>query len=217
MTPPEEVLEISYENWIVYVFEGDPDDKPMIVLSNKALAEYLAMLFESPQILLNRYPKNQIANGLGYIGSISSEWFWDARSVDVPIDLQVRWILAIFPLYRELFAPLCNDTLDYDPSTDLLESTLFLFWDRDCLEGAAMFPEEQHSEHLVDPIFEVLTDILTLDHLLCQQSALHGLGHLYHWNEERVPTIIDRYIETHTDIPEKLMQYAREAREGDVL
>ncbi len=122
---------------------------------------------------------------------------------------------AIFPLFRDLFQRVCSKHLSHldAASANPLNSACYMFWDMDCLEGAAMFPGY---EHLVDPIFEVLEQILGLKSPPCRESALHGLGHLQPYHPERVRRIIDESIRQSEWNSPRLRLYARRARTGTV-
>ena len=139
----------------------------------------------------------QVNQGLYFICSHGSEYFHAARESKNK-ELQVEWVFSILLLYRDLFTKLCSDYfghLDAGPEPPSpLNETCYMFWDLDCLEGAAMFPGE---EHLVDPIFQVLTGILELPSLACQESALHGLGHLQMSHGKRVQQIIGATMEVY--------------------
>ena len=73
-----------------------------------------------------------------------------------------------------------------------------------------MFPGH---EHLVDPIFEVLGAALSLSSIACQESALHGLGHLQSAHPDRVDHLIDKYLSRGKPTQE-LKDYAMAASAG---
>ncbi len=207
----------SYDDWLLHVFEERPNHDTTVLIDDVTIAGFLLRLFSAPAFLFGRYSKRQIADGISRICSINSSWLRDARSQAVPKDMQVQWVRAIATLYRDLFAVACENRLGLPPDDYPLENAVFLFWDMDCLEGAAMFPEEQHSAHLVDPIFDVLQEILEIDHLVCKESALHGLGTIQPWQEERVAAIIDRFLAIQSAVTDELKKYAALCREGDML
>jgi hypothetical protein len=60
------------------------------------------------------------------------------------------------------------------------------------------------------------TDILHLDSLACQESALHGLGHWQPEHEEKVAAIIDDFCEAYRETDPRLLVYAKSARCGCV-
>lgn len=57
---------------------------------------------------------------------------------------------------------------------------------------------------------------LAIDHLSCQEGALHGLGHWQLYYPDRVVPIIDAYLASDITKPE-LAQYAQNARRGEIL
>ena len=62
-----------------------------------------------------------------------------------------------------------------------------------------------------------MAEILALDSLACQESALHGLGHWQHAYPEEVQQIIDRFLNANKNLRPELAAYARSARTGCVL
>jgi hypothetical protein len=219
---------LTFEEWVEYVFAwevGEPewymrqDDqgrplnwwKPEPV----TIATYLADLFEDAGGLADRYSAYQLNQGFWFLAGTPSGYFHIAREASVPIELQQRWVRAIYPLFRDLFRKVCSRHLSHlDPGlANPLNSACYMFWDMDCLEGAAMFPGY---EHLVDPIFEVLEQVLALKSPACRESALHGLGHLQQYHPERVRRIIDGFIRESRWSSPRLRLYARRARTGTV-
>lgn len=59
--------------------------------------------------------------------------------------------------------------------------------------------------------------ILAIDHVACQESALHGLGHWHHDHPAAVEGIIDEFLERKSSFRGELREYADSARAGCVL
>ena len=59
--------------------------------------------------------------------------------------------------------------------------------------------------------------ILVFKSLACQESALHGLGHLQRDYDRQVSAIIDGFLAANPDIDTRLASYANSARCGCVL
>lgn len=215
----------AFDEWVRYcMLDGydafhkrKPVVWPMERIPALTLAEYLARLFEAAGVWVNAYTPQQIANAVWFIGGVGSEYFHQARDASVPNGLQVRWVRSISTLYRQVFDPLCNrcNTRRRDDLTneDPIDIAVYMFWDMNCLTGAAMFPG---SPHLVDPIFTVLQDALNCRTCACKKSALHGLGHLQPYHSQKVEKIIDKFLRKRSNIPEWLATYAMAARSGVV-
>jgi hypothetical protein len=191
--------------------ESSPDLDPV------TLAVYLARLFEKPGFVTQRYSDEQIANAIWYICGVGSCYFHEARDKVVPQEVQVRWVRALATFYSDLLDQVCNEH-GACPDVELIDSrpvdmAVFMIWDMDCLQGAAMFPGY---EHLVDPIFSVLESVLTLRTSSCLASALHGLGHLQMNHARRVAKIIGRFNARRRDIPDWPRDYAQQAKSGSV-
>lgn len=65
-----------------------------------------------------------------------------------------------------------------------------------------------------DVIFEVLADLLRSDSEICQDAALHGLGHLHHPETER---LIKKYIKQHRSLGKERREYALSAARFKIL
>ena len=62
-----------------------------------------------------------------------------------------------------------------------------------------------------------MENILKLDSLACQESALHGLGHWQHRYSQTVEKIIAEFITRQPNLRPELWSYAQSARTGCVL
>jgi hypothetical protein len=94
-----------------------------------------------------------------------------------------------------------------------LDDAVGMMWDMGSLEGAAMFPGE---EHLVDPIFSALGTARRCRSKSCQGSALHGLGHLERYHPDRVHALIDWARKAPNHLAPSLFSYAHYARESNI-
>lgn len=225
-SPAGEVVR-AFDRWLTHAFDHPEGDRDWWVLDDAdpvppvTLAGFLARLFEHPAVLMERFTPQQVDDGLWYVGGVGSGYFQAARGPEVPIPLQQRWVRAMQVVYRDLFAPHCTvwyGHLDRGPEPPHpLNSSCYMWWDRDCIEGAAMAfgGRGPQQPHLVDPIFEVLEGALALRSIACQESALHGLGHLQPYHPARVAAIIDRWLAAGPH-PAELVTYARAAHAGCV-
>jgi hypothetical protein len=93
-----------------------------------------------------------------------------------------------------------------------LEGAVYMIWDMDCVEGAAMW---EQFDYLVDTCFDVLAVALDCRSGACRVSALHGLGHLAMYHPQRVEQIVDSFMRKR-NIPQWLREYGEAARAGYV-
>jgi hypothetical protein len=227
----------TFEEWVINAFMGKPwmreeyfggEKRPSgspftaawgdYYCPNAAiLAEYMARLFEQPEYLAQEYTAEQLDAAFWFIFGVQSSYCITAREPEVPIRLQIRWVIAIKNLYARLFASVCSEHLGHLNETNghPLNSAVYMMWDMDCLEGAALFPEK-NGGMLVEPVFEVLRHALGLRHAASQESALHGLSHLHWAHPQRVERTIDEYLARGGAARPELIDYAITAREGNV-
>lgn len=75
---------------------------------------------------------------------------------------------------------------------------------------------EEDNSKIEAACLDAMERTLAIDHLSCQEAALHGLGHWQLYYADRVVPMIDRYLASDVAKPE-LAQYAQNARRGEIL
>lgn len=192
---------------------GNPD-----VETFEADEEYMAMLLEQTFARsgsdLARFTDEQVNEGLWYLASPGAGDLLDAlTSAAIPLDLRLRGIRSIQTLFQDCFARRCTKALSHlDEKASPLNSICYMFWDLNRLSHLDELPDR---DAICGATFAVLEDILAIPHLACQESALHGLGHLFHDDPEQVGAIVDRFLATEIR-NEDLRAYAEAARKGTV-
>lgn len=207
---------VSFEEWLGTISTFDSDDDRWNVsdritcLPPTVVSNYLRRLLSSAPVLIPDISPTRLAHLIWFFNGVCSSYWHNVRKKEVPKEDQIATVRALGDFYQDfLDAYPVGDTPDATPA----ESAVFMMWDMDCLEGAAMFKGE---EHLVDPIFAVLGIALRCRSFVCQRSALHGLGHLEQYHRERVCAEID-WAMTSGMLHPQLRQYAVEARTGMIL
>jgi len=113
-------------------------------------------------------------------------------------------------VFAQVFAARCVASLGHleKVSADPLNTTCYMWWD--------LFPSWGQGEREVDAaLLSVMEEILSLDSIACQESALHGLGHWHSNHPDRVHEVIERFLQRGT-APAELSSYARSAQQGCV-
>lgn len=216
----------SFDDWVTYsftrgyaAFHGKADaDATMERISPTVVTEYLTRLFDSPSSVADRFSHDQIADGIWFILGTGSEWFHKVRDNSVPRPAQRTCYRGLKKLYRTLFDPLCR-SYD-DPKVNLktinesrLEGAVYMIWDMDCVEVAAMLPE---FDYLLDSCLEVLAAAARDCRCgACKVNALHGLGHLAQYHPQRVEQLTGPIVRNR-NLPRWLREYAEAARAGYV-
>lgn len=209
-------ITVSFEEWLSTISTFDSADEQynveerFVCLPPLVVSSYLRKLLTNAPVLLEGVSASRLARLIWFFNGVCSSYWHEVRSDEVPKEDQIATVRALGAFYRDfLDAYPLGDEKDATPA----ETAVYMMWDMDCLEGAAMFPGE---EHLVDPIFEVLGIALRCRSFGCQRSALHGLGHLEQYHEERVHAEIDGALKG-TWLHPKLKHYAEQARTGMIL
>lgn len=161
---------------------------------------------------LSSFSDAQVNEGIYYLAHpAEGDFVAVLTSAHVPLDLRVQGIRAIETLYRDCFAKRCTRTLSHlDQKGASLNQICYMFWDLNSLSYITNVPDQGA---VGGAILGVLDSILTLDHLACQEAALHGLGHLFNDEPERVMSIVDGFLQTEI-LNDRLRDYALGAREG---
>lgn len=231
--------DLTFEEWIDHVFDhADPGwhwdteapywnpaaDPPRTL-------EFLCRLFSSPAFLIDRFTPNQIGVGLNYLASPSlSDYAFAFLDPDLPIEERVRGIHAIATLYEELLSTICLPVIhhgnwDTDPRSTQADFVCYMFWDvfplyartKSRIDGVEDEIAAHRNDHLKieAACLDAMERTLAIDHLACQEGALHGLGHWADGYPERVRGIIDAYLDS-PRAKRELLGYAKDARKGRV-
>lgn len=226
-----------YDEWVRNAFEETPwkrpefefsesrvkklprDSRPVIAPAewNEELAEYLDELFSRPEFLAQRYSPDQLGTGFWFIFGVESSYCIHARQRDVSRSIKYSWIREIGTLYERLFATVCDESLGHlsESGGSSINGAVYMMWDMDCLPGRPD-SSDPDSEAMADLVFEVLACALDLDQPACQESALHGLGHLHTWYPSRVRAVIQPRIAGRRFARRELIDYAKQAIEGAI-
>jgi len=136
---------------------------------------------------------------------------------DLAVDwaLRSRVIRSFQTLFREFFAVRCAPTLGHlSEGGSALNSACYMWWDFDCWLPA---PDPLTRNPYDLAMLSSMRSILAIDHIACKESALHGLGHWHHAQGSAVESIIDEFLKDEGGLPERLREYAMNARRGYVL
>jgi hypothetical protein len=193
--------------------EGFPTPGNWYAPDPKTLCEYLTRLFRRPGILIHRFSGDQLNWGFWFILGIGSSYMQVRLDRTVPESDRVALVEAILTLYRELFAPLCDDSTSDDDERHPVGMACYMMWDMDCLWP----PDGPEFAAIKDAQYRVLAEALRIKSGAVRESALHGLGDTHYLTDpERVRSIIDAFLEENPRIPDRLREYALAARVGRV-
>jgi hypothetical protein len=177
-----------------------------------ASLQRLTEVFENASTLLKPFSDESL-----------NQSFWDLSSnvlvalTDESIEWPVRHrlIRSFETLFREVFAVRCRPTLGHlDEEGSRLNSACYMWWDFNCWSAT---PDPLTRNPLDTAYFTSMQSILAIDHVACQESALHGLGHWHRAHSAAVESIIDEFLERERHLRYPLREYAHSARSGCVL
>lgn len=214
-----------YQEWLKHVFDHEVTEKlpqwyfakdaPLFEASNNEMTELISRTFLNAGKDLTVYTDEQVDQGIWYFVSTSGANFLSSlKCAEVPLANRLEAIGNIFYLYSDCFAKRCAETLGHLSEEGLaLNSSCYMFWDIcpiTCLKDA---PDNKKMQ---DAVLNVLEKILAIEHRACRESAFHGLSEMFYSRQETVQEIIGQFL-SKTKLDEKLLAYARNAHEGNVL
>jgi hypothetical protein len=178
------------------------------------LVKHMTKVFSEFGPIANNYSLAQVDQAVwGILGANLRlyEFLFDAS---VPLPDRLECIRSMYHVYSDFVAKLQTDL-----PPDL--SGFFMWWDL-TLHGFWTSPRpfiagtwrgdasklDSESRCLLDVMFETLKHILLLPNRESQQSALHGLGHLYH---PEVRSVIQEFIDANkSDFSLKWLEQCRD-------
>jgi hypothetical protein len=133
----------------------------------------------------------------------------------VPVDARVRCLRSFVTVFRDVLAPRCTPHLSHldEPGAAALNAACYMWWD--ILPFAAR-PDEASGHVLGAAALDAMAEMLALDAIACQESALHGLGHWRHRWPAEVTRIVDAFLRRNPTARPELVAYAKAARAGCV-
>ncbi|MBL8550435.1 MAG: hypothetical protein JNJ73_10645 [Hyphomonadaceae bacterium] len=209
-----------YWDWLAFTFDKpesqdgwffDPRyrDEEFAADSVELVALFTAVMQRSGEDL-KLFTDTQVKHGLSYhLNNMCGNVVFALQDKSVPEHLRDEAILALMMLYADCFAVRCAPVMCGTPANNghyweyPLNGFCYMLWDVSPLLSA--------SPRLILP---VLKSALYNKNVACQESALHGLGHLAY----RVPeagVIVDEYIRAQSPSGH-LRKYAEAAAAGMV-
>ncbi len=223
--------DLPYEEWVRYVFDHpvldpqwwwqEPESGHFTEwneLANPARTlSYLTRFFQTPEVLIERFDRRQVNQGLNLLVSSAC-----SNHMSVLSDERLPWmdrracIDAMIPLYAKLMAPVYRNDLGHTTSADdeLQHPTYacYMWWDVIPLYGGM---ECNDRDRLNEAVLHVFEEVLKLSAESCLESVLHGLGHWHLYIPDQTEPIVRRFL-MRTDISPQLRSYAERAAVGAV-
>lgn len=217
---------LSFPDWIEHAFGRevrlhgnpwffDPDPDWWDPKPEEAVSYITRLLIDAPSAL-EWFSHDQIAQGFTYLMNTSasgdSGWF---HAQTVPEDARRDCIMAMLPLFENLFAPLCKPILSSIDTAEASSLNTIVYMWFDVLPSFALRDDPAFDRLNLD-LIHTMGGILQLDSVACQESALHGLGHWHSVQPEAVEAIVDEFLACGTSARPELLDYAAAARCGCV-
>lgn len=210
----------TFEDWVASVF-GHEVRRPQWWFDASAeyheppsatTAAWLEHLFSNSNELLDGYSDGQLGQGFWFLLDPASSNHATALLDASVSDEQRRSVVQSVPnLFRDLFAQRCTPHLSHidEEGAGALNESCYMWWD--IAPWAA-----SGDRHLGYESIRAMEEILEIESIACQESALHGLGHSHRCDPRRVEAIIDRFTESRGNARAELREYATAARVGRV-
>lgn len=177
---------------------------------------YLTRLFTNATSLLGSYSNAQIASGLYAINN-TFEYMTKIMDTNISWESRQECLDSIYTLFANFFVKRCDKRIAYASTTqqqyNALNGVCYMWWDIFPTHGQ---PQYGHALKLDRAILALMAKQLTIPHVACQESALHGLGHWHISYPDEVNTIIKKFLADNEYMNPKLKEYALFASNGRV-
>lgn len=215
----------TFEDWIEHVFDHevcepywflDPESGIWAGAPEVTVA-YITRLFEDPLPYMENYTDEQLNQGLWYIvGSSTGSHMFALIDPRLSHGAAVECVRSFYSLFEKVFAKRCSEHLYHLGQTGAkpLNAVCHMWWDIIPICG---MPDNPSRAQLDLEALRVMARTLKLDSLACRESSLHGLGHWQECYPKKVCSVIQKFIETNPNLPNELLQYAKQALAGYVL
>lgn len=230
-------LSVTFDEWLKWAFdhpvvaEGGkewwqqlPDEDEGGIWLDRPPERSLAFatkLFENPLSYLSSYSDAQIGHGLWFIVyRTCSKHFDGLVNPRVDLDLRTRCIRSLENVSRELFATRCSENVRWN-YTNPLDQICYMLWDlvvsdadfaKLNLDGTYQIVRDPEIDR---EFLDTLGRIVGMPNVACQQSALHGLGHLVRY-AKLGSDVIQQYLDHQPNVRSDLREYAQRALVGRI-
>jgi len=187
--------------------------------SPEILVNHLTKLFSNFGQIANRYTLAQVDQGIWGVWGTKLRLYEFLFASSVPLESRMSCIRSMYHVYSDYVSQ-----LDRAPDPEI-ESGIYMWWDlilhgfwgpsRPVIAGTYRGDASKldaESRLLLDGLFDTLTQILAIPNWASQQSALHGLGHLYH---PRGHDAVQRFIDTNP--PGFSLKWLEQCRDCNVM
>ena len=203
----------TYDDWLEDAVTGG--DAGIYVDDASTVNVYAIRFNRDIASIVAAYGEEQINKAIWHIYGATSGYMWDAMDKSLNTR-RVEFMTSVKDLYTNGFARFCSPYfghLDRGPKNARpMNSACYMLWDMDGIECPAINGDTE----LLAASVDVLTHALGLDNLACNESALHGLGHLATMFAAKTSPPINAFLRR-KNLPVELRDYALNAKAGSIL
>ena len=165
--------------------------------------------------IVSQHGEDRVNKAIWYIYGSASGYMWDAMEKSLG-PKRGQFMESVNQLYANGFVQFCSNYyghLDSGPENARpLNSACYMLWDMDGLECPAINGDTD----LLTLSIDVLSNALRIDSIACNESALHGLGHLATSHRALTSPPINEFLRRR-NLPPEIREYAEAAKAGYVL
>ena len=211
---------MKFPRWLEEIFTRPVDESIWYLHGGRHHAddeqrrvEFVTRLFtNTTRYLPGKFTQEQIHRGLWALSGTGG--FLECTMMDsrIPLDSRLHCIAAMPNLFAEFFR-----------ENDYLGIIAFMWWEalvweiEDGLANEPYRPDEtpRNLEAIERTIIAALRKILQMELRICQESALHGIGHLHDALIRK--DLIDDFLRTNPALDPEIRSYALECLTGDIM
>lgn len=203
----------SFDDWLD---DAITDGKAGSYVDDSATVNQYAIRFNHEIAgIVSQHGEDRVNKAIWYIYGSASGYMWDAMDKSLGAQ-RGRFMESVNSLYANGFAQFCSQHyghLDIGPQNARpMNSACYMLWDMDGLECPAINGDTD----LLTLSIDVLSNALRIDNIACNESALHGLGHLAMSHRALTSPPINEFLRR-KNLPPEIREYATTAKAGCVL
>lgn len=200
-----------FDKWIDFVFNHPVTDPSWFIkmdykeldeleerYDNHITLKYFTDLMLDPIEVLDKFSNEQVDEGFWFLfysfGNRTYDQDYNPQPL-LPHQERKECIEAMIHLFRSLYAKRCSEIfIDFDEDVDnRLNWSCHMWWDL-LRDENILLGEMGEDKDIGYVCIDVIDKILEIEHVACQASAIHGLGHFMEFYPDKVKPILDDYL-----------------------
>lgn len=207
------MIDLTFNDWLSdALLEGALE---LCIDDPATLSSYVSRFNRDIDSIVKEHGEEPVCKAIWYIYGPVSGYMWEVLDASLG-PRRIETMQSLKDLYRRGFAAYCAKYFSHlsrgpEPARPL-NTACYMLWDMDGVECPAINGDVD----MLDASLDVLSFALDTNNWACQESALHGLGHLAMSHGKQTAPVIQTCLRRRP-LPAELRAYAERALRGCVL